>query len=240
MSDMQGRERPGPDAPHEKYEHGHAPDLAPPHREYGDLSRPPDVGPPSTLPQRGRRREQGRDRSSARQIKPDTRGAGQTIQRRETASVAAEVLPKFELDKESPKLARLTSRVSSTDSYLTEQLTKAGISLTKSGRELDVVKGIDFDFQLRTTPSLRELNSLVSQLDRAIRVSAGLAAYTHPELRIWTGGNFQNLGSLEVWLQSNSDAWDLEIESLGLGSFRVAIQPELMAVQWRAEAMVRL
>jgi Lsr2 len=126
---------------------------------------------------------------------------------------------------ESVRLGPLTKHVSSVDSYLTQQLAAVGVSLAKYDPASDVVQGVDFRFELRTTPSPRQLALAVAQVDRVIRVAAGLAAYMHPELGIWTGGRLQDLRALEAWLQTNSEAWDLEIEYLGLGSFKLNLKP---------------
>lgn len=57
------------------------------------------------------------------------------------------------LSDRSPRLGPLTNRVSSIDSYLTEQLAGAGISLTEGDAQWVVVQDVDFSFELRTTPS---------------------------------------------------------------------------------------
>lgn len=58
----------------------------------------------------------------------------------------------------------------------------------------------------------------------------------HPELQIWTGGRLEDLRSLEAWLQSNREAWELEIEYLGLGSLRLKLKPSGESIKKVAKA----
>lgn len=229
MSDMQGpegKDRPGPDVPHEKDELGHAPDLPRRARTYGDLTRSTES--PSRSAQLTQR--WARERPS-RSDKIRAWAAKQGIQISARGRIPRDVVKLYEAAmkpptvSESPTLSRLTERVFDLESVLRKQIAESGIWLTGGGPELDVVKDVGFSLMLGSTPSFRELIAAVSQVDRVITVAAGFAAYNYPDLQIWTGGTPRDLRALEASLQKNGAAWDLEIELLELGSLRLKLKP---------------
>src|SRR5690348_3995055 len=106
-----------------------------------------------------------------------------------------------------PELADLIQRVSEVELVLQGQLPDYGISFDRSRGEWDEVKDVQFDYELRAIPSLRELIAATSQVDQVIRIAAGIAAYTHPELEILPGEPLRDLESLQAWLDEKSQAW---------------------------------
>ena len=105
-------------------------------------------------------------------------------------------------------------------SELVPQFTKQGISFAR-----DKIKDHNFTFELFATPSLRELTEAIGQVDRAIRVAAGVAAVEIPQLKIWPDTNLLNLEDLEARLREDGEAWDLEIIELAQGSLHLMVKP---------------
>ena len=121
-----------------------------------------------------------------------------------------------------PELTNLSTRVSNVVfSELIPQFNAQGINFVR-----DKVSDVYFTFELSVTPSLRELIGAFSQVDRAIRVAAGLTAYNNRQLEVWSGANPRDSEELEIRLQGDSEAWDLEIDELGLGSVRLNLKPK--------------
>jgi hypothetical protein len=156
----------------------------------------------------------------------DPGAKGRNLVHSDRRRIPGAAIEQSEAAKEMSELANLSGRVSATESYLREQIAASGIWLTEGGPELDVVQDVDFSFELITTPSLQGLLEVVSQVNRVISVAAGFAAYTHPDLEIWSDRSPENLTSLEEWLQENDEVWDLEIEVLELGSLRLKLKPK--------------
>jgi hypothetical protein len=100
-------------------------------------------------------------------------------------------------------------------------LLQQGINLVQ-----DEVEDVNFTFEMSATPSLGELIEAISQVDRAIRVAAGIAACRNGQLGIGPRSYLRDLGALETWLQDDSEAWDLAIDKLELGSFLIKLRPK--------------
>jgi hypothetical protein len=151
--------------------------------------------------------------------------AEQGIQLGSRRRIPVPIIERYEAATGTPRIARLTTSVSHIEEYLIDQLAESGIWMTEGGPELDVVEGVDFGFEMRRTPSTRQLIGALTEVDKVIRMAAGFAGYTHPDLGVLSGGRLEDLTSLEVLLKQDSAAWDLQIEYLGLGSLHIKLKP---------------
>jgi hypothetical protein len=223
MSDMQGREGgedTGADSRHESDTPGPDTSSTPREHEQRDEQSPDEVVDVEVTQRRVKKEGLHRPSSSA----PERVRRSESWGPPEDQGIVPRDRPKVVVPAEPSAIERITTKVSGTESFLSEQIAESGIRLTGDGPELDVVTDVGFGFELLATPSPRELIAAVSQVDRVIRTAAGFAAYTHPELQIWSGRKPRDQWTMGAWLQ-DSEEWDSEIEYLGLGSLQLKLKP---------------